>query len=316
MNTTNRPTLRIFLQITAALAIFNWAMAASGETVIYHCNFKEGLGKEWKMVAGKWALADGCLTQTDAGPADPKKALVIVGKKDDLSSDIIVTARLRINSWDVGNDSRAGISVCMDPATGHGYGLVFHHGKLQFMQDSVAWSEGCDFPCQTGKWYWLKLRKTDEQLSGKAWADGDAEPSDWMTSWRDWNDSGLGYPGLDGGVMGGSGSLSFAEFRVEKITNSSRVENSAGANLNWNEPGRCGLEGDDCIGRSWTGQSPAGETTGWMNAQACRVTYLDSVKAGKAGADNRHKHAAVSLAGNQFLVVSHHVRRRAGSQTV
>ena len=164
----NGRTLRIFLQITAAFAIFSWTVAASGQAVIYNCDFKEGLGREWKMVAGNWALVDGCLTQTDAGPADPKKAMVIVGKKDDLSSDIIVTARLRINAWDAGSDSRAGISVCMDPATGRGYGLVFHRGKLQFMQDFVAWREGCDFPCRIGKWYWLKLRKADEQLSGKA----------------------------------------------------------------------------------------------------------------------------------------------------
>ena len=212
----NGPTLQTFLRKMAALAIFSWAASASGEPVIYNSNFKQGLGREWKMVAGNWALADGCLTQTDAGPADPKKAVIIVGKKDDLSSDIIVTAKLRINSWGSGTDSRAGISVCMDPATGHGYGLVFHRGKLQFMQDFVAWSEGCDFPYQTGKWYWLKLRKTDEQLSGKAWADGDTEPPGWMTTWKDWNDSGPGFPGLDGGTMGSSGSLSFAEFRVER----------------------------------------------------------------------------------------------------
>ena len=276
----NGPTLRTFLQIMAAFAIFSWAAAAPGETVIYNCNFKQGLAREWKMVAGNWALADGCLTQTDASPADPKKAMVIVGTKDDLSSDVIVTAKLRINSWDGGSDSRAGISVCMDPVTGHGYGLVFHRGKLQFMQDSVAWSEGCDFPCQTGKWYWLKLRKTDDQLSGKAWADGDPEPSNWMTSWKDWNDSGSGYPGLDGGAMGGPASLSFAEFRVERITNSSKVEGPAGAELNLNGTWRVLPEELNCIGEVGLAKVRQ-EAAGWMDAEVPGEIHLDLVKASK-----------------------------------
>ena len=242
--------------------------------------------------------------------------MIIVGKKDDLSSDVIVSARLRINSWNDGGDSRAGISVCMDAATGHGYGLVFHRGKLQFMQDSVAWSEGCDFPCQTGKWYWLKLWKADNQLSGKAWADGDPEPAGWMTSWQDWNDSGPGYPGLDGGVMGGPASLSFAEFRVERIANSSKVQSPAGAELNLNGTWQVRPEGLDCIGEVGLAKVRQ-ETAGWMDAQVPGEIHLDLVKAGKMAEPT----AGLNMPqcrwpGTNSWWCPHHVRRGAGSQTV
>ena len=80
--------------------------------------------------------------------------------------------------------------------------------------------------------------------------------------------------------MGGLGSLSFSEFQVERITNASKVENSAGAVLNLNGTWQVLPEGLDRIGEAGLAKVRQ-ETTGWMDAQVPGEIHLDLVKAGK-----------------------------------
>ena len=208
--------LSLGLLATTAIA-FNTAVAAAAGKEAYTADFTKNLSGQWRTIGGKWEVKDGFLRQTSPGRDDPTKACIVTIGRDDESSDLVVTAKLRLDFFRNGADARAGISVCTDPNSGRGLNLVFHDGKLQWLHDFVAWGPGRDFPYETGKWYWMKLSKSkgdptavrwiDEGkepglLKGKAWRDGEAEPADWMVLWSRPDDSVGGHPGLNGGSAG------------------------------------------------------------------------------------------------------------------
>lgn len=185
---------------------------------VFSCNFKNELSKRWRMIGGRWELQDGYLRQLDPRPADPTKAILVMGDNcDELSHDISVLARLRLDAWKDGDWARGGISACSDPTTGHGLNLVFHRGRLEFLHDYVVWGSGVEFPYQSGTWYWMKLCKRGGQVKGKAWRDGDPEPADWMITWKIPVPAVTGYPALVGG-SGGPGddicTVSFARCEI------------------------------------------------------------------------------------------------------
>ena len=193
------------------------APAAAADKEIISWNFKNGLGRQWRIAGGTWKVKDDCLQQLDAGLDDPNKVVLVVGDAEDLSTDIVVLARLRIDSWKGNEWSRAGISCCSDAHSGNGLNLIFHQGRLQFMHDYVTWGPSCAFPFVAGKWYWMKLQKTAGQMQGKAWLDSDAEPANWMVTWTDYNQETIGYPalvGCSGNPATGDSRVSFAQCSV------------------------------------------------------------------------------------------------------
>ncbi|HEV7927125.1 MAG TPA: glycoside hydrolase family 2 protein [Verrucomicrobiae bacterium] len=205
----------IFRTLLLALLIFSGIATASAQRrQIFSGTFQNKLAKEWKFVGGEWAVKDGRLEQTDSGPTDPKKAILMVGNEDEDSMNVVMTAKLRLNGVTRDPKSRVGISVCSNPDNGYGLNLVFHDGKLQFIHDYVVWGEGCDFSCESGKWYWMKLWKRTGEMRGKAWKDGEREPADWMVTWKGFDTELTGFPGLNGGSYGGN-SVSFAQVDVE-----------------------------------------------------------------------------------------------------
>ncbi|MBL7044602.1 MAG: SUMF1/EgtB/PvdO family nonheme iron enzyme [Pirellulaceae bacterium] len=170
---------------------------------VYSCDFGTELSKQWKTIGGTWERKDGSLTRTDPRPADPSKAIVIIGdNRAVVSRDVSIIAKLRLDSSRDGDWARAGISVCSDPMTAHGLNLVLHSGRLQYVHDYVVWGPFVDFPCRVGTWYWIKLSKKDAELKGKAWQDGDPEPADWMVRWEIPDPSVTGYPALVAGAGG------------------------------------------------------------------------------------------------------------------
>ena len=179
---------------------------------VYSCDFKTELSDQWKMIGGKWELKDGSLTQTDPQPADPTKAIIVIGEsRKVVSRDVSILAKLRLDSTRDGDWARAGISVCSDPTTAHGLNLVLNRGRLQFVHDYVVWGPGVDFPTRVGKWYWLKLSKKAGVLKGKAWPDKQPEPADWMVTWNIPDQTVTGFPALVGGA-GGAGKTSAISF--------------------------------------------------------------------------------------------------------
>lgn len=205
-------------------------LAAADLKPLFVCDFQAALAKEWKMVGGQWKAEGGCLQQTQPKPADPTKAILVAGDREELSSEVVVVAKLRLDSWQEGEAARAGISVCSDPATGHGYNLVFHQGKLEFVHDYVTWGPGVKFSYRVGAWYYLRLCRTAGLLQGKAWPENDPEPAGWMVTWNRSEDEVTGYPALVGG-SGGRGddfcTVSFAGCQVlqdERLLRARRTE--------------------------------------------------------------------------------------------
>ena len=176
--------------------------------------------KPWTTIGGTWQVQQGLLKQVEAGLDDPSKAVLVIGDAEEMSSGIVVTAKLRLDTWKGDDQARAGVGLCCDPASGHGLNLALNRGQLQFLHDYVTWAPGCEFACQTGVWYWMKLCKMPGTLRGKAWRDGEREPADWMVSWTGCDESLTGYPALLGS-SGGPGiegsSVSFAECRVTRV---------------------------------------------------------------------------------------------------
>ena len=180
--------------------------AAAAEKDLFTCTFpNHTLAKPWKTIGGTWQVRQGVLKQVDAGLDDPSKAVLVLGDAEEMSSGIVVTAKLRLDTWKGDDQARAGVGLCCDPESGYGLNLAFNRGQLQFVHDYVTWAPGCAFPVQTGTWYWMKLCKTPGVLRGKAWRDGEPEPADWMVSWTGFDESLTGYPALLG-CSGGPGS--------------------------------------------------------------------------------------------------------------
>ena len=216
-------SLAVLIGLGAAAALGDDAAAPAGAKLagthreVFSCDFKTELAKTWRLVGGAWRREDGCLRQTEPKPEDPTKAVLVLGDGGDLSADVTVVARLRLDAWKDGEWARAGVSVCSDPGTARGFNLVFHKGQLALVHDFVAWGPGANFAYRPGQWYWMKLTKTAGELKGKAWADGSPEPADWMVAWPGRDQQVTGYPALVGG-SGGPGddvcTVSFSECRV------------------------------------------------------------------------------------------------------
>ncbi len=166
--------------------------------------------RPWATVGGDWAQADGLLRQTGLGFGEPEKASV-AGVA--FPADIEVRARVRVDTWAGGDYARAGVSLG-DDAAGLGYNLVFHRdtNTVQFLHDHVAWGNGYAFAWQVGTWYRFALRQQGGVLYGKVWADGQAEPADWMFRQDGWPGR-AGAPGLNGGSYAAS-TASFDDFAV------------------------------------------------------------------------------------------------------
>jgi len=183
----------------------------------FSCDFTKNLVREWRMIGGKWELRDGCLRMTDPGSDDPTKALILVGERHNASSDVVITAKLRLDVWADDEWARAGVGVCADPTSGHGLNLVFHQGKIQFLHDWVKWGPGREFRYKLGEWYWVELYKTATEMKGKAWRDGHQEPAGWMITWSKFDARLTGYPALVGCSASPEkrlSAVSFAQCRV------------------------------------------------------------------------------------------------------
>jgi hypothetical protein len=92
-----RQTLPATALLLAVLAWSTLAAVSAERRQIFSGTFDNKLAKEWKFVGGKWAVREGRLEQTDPGLADPKKAILMVGNEDDDSTDVVITAKLRID---------------------------------------------------------------------------------------------------------------------------------------------------------------------------------------------------------------------------
>src|SRR5512138_2391153 len=95
-----------------ALLLSGWTLLSADEKPIFSCDFKSALAREWKMIGGQWEMNEACLKQTQPRPADPTKAILVTGDRDELSREVVVVAKLRLDTWADGEWARVGVSVC------------------------------------------------------------------------------------------------------------------------------------------------------------------------------------------------------------
>jgi beta-mannosidase len=266
------------------------ARAVSAGDGVYRGDFRTQLPADWRTLGGKWEIKEGRLAQTHTGQDDPIKAIFVAISRHDAKSDLVITAKVRIDAMPKNGDGRAGISVCCDPRSGRGLNLVFHGGKLQWLHDFVVWGPSCPFSYETGKWYWLKLSKShgdptavrwiDEGkvpgvLKGKAWPDGQPEPADWMLWWSTYDDTLGGHPGLNGGS-----TVSFASFTVERVARSKPAMPREQYDLPLNGTWQVRSEPMGCIGEEGLRRVESA-MDGWISSRVPGEIHLDLIRAGR-----------------------------------
>ena len=152
------------LLLCHAVCFFSHSAAAE-EQELFACTFpNKSLAKPWKTIGGTWQVQQGVLKQVDAGLDDPSKTVLIIGDAEEMSSGILVIAKLRLDTWNGDDQARAGVGLCCDPETGYGLNLAFNRGQLQFVHDYVTWAAGREFSYEAGTWYWMKLCRTGNGL--------------------------------------------------------------------------------------------------------------------------------------------------------
>jgi hypothetical protein len=189
--------------------------------------------------AAAWSIptSGGWVSQTSTAAADVKKA---IDQQTVSTSDVIITAKVHIDSWHDGELARAGIGLFTD-SSGKGYNLVLtgrfsNTGAtntiaaphLGFLDDLVAWGSDLTLPSPGvitvgpgSPWYWFKMEDRNGVLYGSFWKDGDPEPATWMISQAGWSDHTTGGPALNGGSGGtfnGVTSNSTASFTSVTVT--------------------------------------------------------------------------------------------------
>lgn len=286
----------------AAIALLA-ASAAPQDAELFSADFTHGASDAWKTIGGAWRVQDGSFAPAAAAVADPRKALALVGDARDLSDEVVVTAKLRIDGA-FQADSRAGIAVASDPVTGRGLNLVLHDGKVGWVEDFVVWGPATDYAFEPGRWYWMKLYKRsgdaggrawiDEGrapavLRGKVWRDGEPEPADWMTSWIGFQEPASGYPGLTADSLGTP--VSFSSFSVRRAAVSEPVPLD-GTTRSLDGTWEVRPEPIECIGAAGLAtlraapRAPRAEPAdhrddvGWIAARVPGEVHLDLMRAG------------------------------------
>jgi len=82
------------------------------------------------------------------------------------------------------SDSCAELGLLIDPKilNGNWFFATCEGGAEVGIDESwVAWHNRVPYQWQLSQWYTMKILVTDKILHGKIWAEGEDEPSDWMT---------------------------------------------------------------------------------------------------------------------------------------
>ncbi|MCX6272723.1 MAG: hypothetical protein NTU44_16200, partial [Bacteroidetes bacterium] len=209
--------MRVLIMIALVLSISR----AFAQPVTYNNDFSSDLSGDWTTVNGTWVVSSGVLQQTNSVAADPKK-LLLTKSGYYLSSSVSqqVLARVRVDVWNGNSEDRAGVCLMSTTSSsGHrGYSFLLRPGnKVNLLSDGLAWSTEVSFTWSSGTWYWMKLKITGTNLSGKIWAYNSSEPETWtitqslgITNWDLVN----GYPGLTGSSAATTTS-SYDDFTVD-----------------------------------------------------------------------------------------------------
>ena len=208
-----RNSLNLLSLVIVFLAGFSGISIA--ETLFYD-DFEDGkIDAAWEFIHGDWVEENGVLSQLDADAGIDPVAKAIIQDKDYLG-ELTIQAKVRVDKWSGSDPARGGVALRTDVSNGHGFNLLFRapSGQLWFLDDFVVWGNSVPFDWEEGEWYYFQMYIDEkDEMSGKTWADGTAEPEDYMLDQEGWiGRSPDGPPGLNGGNTGSA--MSFDEVEV------------------------------------------------------------------------------------------------------
>ena len=209
----------------AGMAIMLCLAAAPAFTkTLFHDDFSDNrLGPEWlvghpqqeAVNAPQWVEDGGVLTQLEEASGDTTYAIV----EDNSFPDAIgVMVKMRLETWGDNDRARAGVGVWIDPDDNYnGYTWLVHERlddtNMEFLNDRRAWAnEEETFLVELNTWYWISMfiDSGTGDISGKIWAVGDDEPTEWLKTLPYASFGGERQPTKLVGLNGGSGNVGSA----------------------------------------------------------------------------------------------------------
>ena len=139
-----------------------------------------------KTGGGVWSIENNSLKNVGAS-GDPNKLIITALGQVNAPVDILV--KIKVTSFAGGDESRMGLSVCMDssPSRGSGYCALFHQdtNSLDLLNDLRTWGTHSSFSWSLNTWYNMQFRVLDpisRQGQIKVWQVGTSEPSGWTVN--------------------------------------------------------------------------------------------------------------------------------------
>lgn len=136
-----------------------------------------------KTGGGAWSIETGQLKNVGAS-GDPNK--LIITALGNVNTDIVMLVKINVTSFAGGDQSRMGLSCCMDadPSRGSGYSGVFHDdtSSLDLLNDLRSWGTRGTYSWSLNTWYYIRFRVIDSASKLgriKVWQVGTTEPDTW-----------------------------------------------------------------------------------------------------------------------------------------
>jgi len=136
-----------------------------------------------KTGGGTWSIETSQLKNVGAS-GDPNK--LIITALGNVSTDVDVFVKINVTSFAGGDQSRMGLSCCMntDPSRGSGYCGLFHDdtSSLDLLNDLRSWGTSGSYSWALNTWYYMRFRVIDpaSKLGKiKVWQVGTTEPDTW-----------------------------------------------------------------------------------------------------------------------------------------
>ena len=130
---------------------------------------------------GTWSIQNNTLVNV-GGSGDPNK--LIITALGNVNSPVDMLAQIDVTSFAGGDQSRIGLSCCIDSPDGEGYCALFHQdtNSLDFLNDLRSWGTHTSFSWSTNTWYNMEfevLNPASGQGQVKIWPVGTPEPNAW-----------------------------------------------------------------------------------------------------------------------------------------
>ncbi len=189
----------LLLVVTSANADM-FAPPEAGSTLNGYQDSFDTLSMDWTAANGSYTVnTPGILT---VEPGDGESHLFYTGATyNDLTQEVLALVR-PIGEWDDGPDGvRGGVAVNGTTEDSQAYNFLMRRKSenVRMLDDGRAWGPNWGEDWTSESWYWIRFKNDGAgTLSGKFWAAGTEEPTDWL-NWG--HDTGrAGFAGIAAGT--------------------------------------------------------------------------------------------------------------------